>query len=131
MDRTRFRSVAPSVRSARLVPVLCDALEVLARQEGVVARWQALACGVTAGALKARVNGGRWQRIHPGVYAAFSGPPSREALLWAAVLRAGPEAVLSPHTAAELDGLTDDVRPEVHVTLPSDRHVTLRAPAAE
>ncbi|GAA2105603.1 hypothetical protein [Actinomadura alba] len=105
--------------------------EVLARQEGVVARWQALACGLTVGALKARVNGGRWQRIYPGVYAAFSGPPSRRALLWAAVLRAGRDAVLSHHTAAELDGLTEDARPEVHVTIPSDRCVTLRPLAAE
>ncbi|MBC6459638.1 hypothetical protein [Actinomadura sp. HBU206391] len=105
--------------------------EVLARQEGVVARWQVLACGLTAGALKARVSGGRWQRIYAGVYAAFSGPPSRGAILWAAVLRAGPDAVLSHHTAAELDGLTDDVRPEVHVTVPSDRYVTVQPPAAD
>src|SRR4051812_23203293 len=63
--------------------------QVLARQHGVIARWQALACGLTDEGLRARVSGGRWQRVFRGVYAAFSGPLPRESVLWAAVLRAG------------------------------------------
>jgi hypothetical protein len=46
----------------------------------------------------------RWRRLHPGVYAAFSGQPGRDPVLWAAVLRAGPRAILSHETAAELHG---------------------------
>src|SRR5258707_15587115 len=36
----------------------------------------------------------------------FGGPRTREAQLWAVALRAGPNAALSRHTAAELYGLT-------------------------
>ncbi|MEV5704579.1 type IV toxin-antitoxin system AbiEi family antitoxin domain-containing protein [Actinoallomurus sp. NPDC052274] len=97
--------------------------EVLVRQHGVIARWQALACGLSEAALRARVGTGRWQRIFTGVYAAFSGPLSREAVLWAVVLRAGPGATLSHRTAAELEGLVDDVRGPIHVTVGRDRTV--------
>jgi hypothetical protein len=102
--------------------------ETLARQEGVIARWQVKVCGLTDGGLKSRVRSGRWRRLHPGVYASFSGPPPRRALLWAAVLRAGPGAVLSHHTAAELDGLADDAERSIHVTVGSDRCVSLEPP---
>ncbi|MFL6052544.1 MAG: hypothetical protein ACJ72W_06455, partial [Actinoallomurus sp.] len=74
-------------------------------------------------ALRARVNGGRWHRIFSGVYAAFSGPLPRDALLWAAVLRAGEGDVLSHRTAAELDGLVDDVRAPIHITVARGRNV--------
>ena len=49
---------------------------------------------------------GRWQVMHRGVYAAFNGTATRRAELWGALLRAGPDAVLSHQTAAELYGLT-------------------------
>jgi hypothetical protein len=61
---------------------------------------------------------GRWRRLHFGVYAAFTGQPPRPAVLWAAVLRAGPRALLSHDTAAELDGLTDKPSSLIHLTLP-------------
>jgi hypothetical protein len=43
--------------------------------------------------------------------------------LWAAVLRAGPEAVLSHQTAAELHGIGHQVA-VIHVTVPPGRQVT-------
>jgi hypothetical protein len=55
--------------------------------------------------IKRRLERGRWQQLHWGVYAVFTGPPPRQAWLWAAVLRAGPGTVLSHLTAAELHGL--------------------------
>jgi hypothetical protein len=61
---------------------------------------------------------GRWQRLHFGVYAAFTGQPPRLAVLWAAVLRAGPRAILSHETAAELDGLAEKPGKLVHLTVP-------------
>jgi hypothetical protein len=67
------------------------------------------------------VRGGRWQRLGVGVYAAFTGKPPRPALLWAAVLRAGPGSLLSHESAAELDGLLQPAR-LIHVTVPSARH---------
>ena len=62
--------------------------------------------------------------LQRGVYATFSGKPSREAELWAAVLRVGPEAVLSHQTAAELDGLTSTRSPVIHVSVPLSKHVS-------
>jgi hypothetical protein len=66
--------------------------------------------------------GGRWQRLHFGVYAAFTGEPPREAVLWAAVLCAGPRSILSHETAAELDGLLDKRSKLIHVTVPQPQH---------
>jgi hypothetical protein len=43
--------------------------------------------------------------------------------MWAAVLRAGPNAVLSHQSSAELIGLVDEADPLIHVTVPSDRRV--------
>ena len=63
---------------------------------------------------------GRWQRMQQGVYGTFTGPPCREAQLWAVLLRAGPEAVLSHHTAAALSGLASDQGSPTHVIVPRD-----------
>jgi hypothetical protein len=43
--------------------------------------------------------------------------------LWAAVLYAGPGALLSHQTAAEVLGLTEDRSPVIHVTVPGGRRV--------
>ncbi len=92
-------------------------------QRGVVTRQQALDAGLTRNAIQARVDSGRWQRIYPGVFAMFSGEPGRGAVLWAAVLRAGPGATLSHQTAAELYGITRMPSELIHVTIPDDRRV--------
>lgn len=103
--------------------LLADARALLREQHGVITRQQALAAGLSSKAIRARLDGGRWQRLQTGVYATFSGEPPRPALLWAAVLRAGPEAVLSHQTAAELHGLLDVPAPLIHVTVPSGSRV--------
>jgi hypothetical protein len=69
------------------------------------------------------VTWGHWQRLQFGVYAAFTGEPPREALLWGAVLRAGPLSILSHETAAELDGLLDRRSKLLHVTIPARQHM--------
>ena len=61
---------------------------------------------------------GRWQRLHKGVFATFSGPVPRLAGLWAAVLRAGDNAVISHHTAAEIWKLSDEPSSSIHVSVP-------------
>jgi hypothetical protein len=93
------------------------------RQRGVVSRSQALRAGLSTDMIKFRVRSGRWQQLHPGVYATFTGVPGRGAWLWAAVLSAGPGAVLSFQTAAELHGLADIPTNPIHVTVPRQRHV--------
>jgi len=53
-----------------------------------------------------------------GVYAAFTGRPQPQGELWAVLLRAGPEAVLSHQSAAEMWDLLNGPGPVVHVTVP-------------
>jgi predicted transcriptional regulator of viral defense system len=98
--------------------------ELLWFQRGVLSRQQALANGLSADAVKSRVRYGRWQRLHNGVYTVFTGPLPRQSLLWAAVLRAGPGAMLSYQTAAELSGLVDEPSTLIHVTIPHDRRLS-------
>jgi len=88
-----------------------------------MARWQAADVTLAPAVIDALLRQGRWQPLYRGVYAAFTGRPPRKCLLWAAVLRAGPGAVLSHQTAAELDGLTDQPSKIVHVTIGHDRRV--------
>jgi hypothetical protein len=95
-----------------------ECLRLLDRQDGVIAVGQAVAAGVSAKAVRARVRAGRWQVMQRGVYAAFTGRPSRRAELWAVLLRAGPGAVLSHQSAAEVWGLLNGPGPVVHVTVP-------------
>src|SRR5580693_1737929 len=93
-------------------------------QAGVVTRQQALGAGMSDGAIVARIKFGRWRRVHFGVYATFTGPMTRDAQLWAAVLAAGPGAQLSHETAAEINRLTDRQSPFIHVTIPASRRIT-------
>src|SRR5215469_9421007 len=103
---------------------LTRARDLLHCQRGVLTRAQALDAGLTDKAIAVRLRNGRWQRLHTGVYATFSGEPPRDAQLWAAVLRAGPASALSHHTAAELYGLLATPAPMIHVTVPSGSPVT-------
>ncbi len=107
-----------------MVSEVPSALRNLARhQYGVVSRPQAIRAGLSPDVVRFRITSGRWQRLHPGVYATFSGIPGRGAWLWAALLAAGPGAVLSYETAAELHGLADKPHNPIHVTVPRQRHV--------
>jgi predicted transcriptional regulator of viral defense system len=99
------------------------AAEMAQWQSGIVSRQQLLDAGLSAQLIKRRLGRGRWQQLHWGVYAAFTGPPPRAAWLWAAVLRAGPGAVLSHLTAAELHGLLDPPAEAIFVTVPSTRRI--------
>jgi hypothetical protein len=99
--------------------------ELADRQRGVITRRQALSAGLTTDLIESRLERGRWQRLHTGIYAVFTGVPDRETTLWAAVLRAGPGAALSYQTAGELDGLIDKPASVIHVTVPASRRVTM------
>lgn len=92
-------------------------------QLGVLSRAQILDAGLSRAVIAARLDRGSWQRLFPGVYAGFSGEPARAAMLWAAVLHAGPGAMLSHQTAAELDHLTDATSSRMHLTVPRCRRV--------
>ena len=110
--------------AGRVLSDLPNALRELAElQSGVISRQQASQAGVSSDAIAWRLRRGRWQQVQRGVYAVFSGQPDRRATLWSAVLRAGPGAVLSHQTAAELAGLADGPSGLVHLTVPTARRV--------
>ena len=92
--------------------------ELLAIQGRAVSRRQGAEAGINPRAMRRRVTCGRWQRLQRGVYAAYSGEPARETMLWAALLRAGPGAVLSHQTAAERHGLIDGASSLITITVP-------------
>src|SRR5262245_52401335 len=104
------------------VPLLLT--EIAQFQRGVICRSQVLDAGLSTELIKYRLERGRWQRLHRGVYATFNGSVDRQTKLWAAVLRAGAGAALSHQTAAELDGLTDKPTPSIHITIPATRRAT-------
>ena len=108
------------------IPDECAAL--IALQRGVIGRGQAIDHKLPSTSIGTLLRTKRWQPLHRGVYAAFTGPPSRTALCWSALIRAGPEAILSHQTAAELYGLADPRGPSdapIHVTVPRNRNPTL------
>jgi hypothetical protein len=97
--------------------------DLLQRQSGVLTRAQALSHGMTRKQIEVQLGSGRWQRLHPGVYATFTGDPQRSARLWGAVLRAGDQAALSHQTAAGLHGLMVTPATAIHVMVPSGQLV--------
>jgi hypothetical protein len=90
-------------------------------QDGIVTRRQLISAGLTPGVARREVVARRWRRLHPGVYATFTGPVPDQARIWAALLRAGPAAAASHRTALWLWGVIHE-RPEpVDVAIPHDR----------
>jgi hypothetical protein len=114
---------APKLSSATAAKLV--ALDHRARdQYGMVSRRQLLAAGWTSSEIAHRVRSGRWQTVHPGVYAAFTGELCFEARVWAALLLTGPDAVASHTTAARLQGLTDHDPEVIDLTVPHDSRIT-------
>jgi hypothetical protein len=69
--------------------------QLLADQSGVLARWQALAGGLTKAAWEWRRDRGAWQTVLPGIIVAHSGEMTFEQKVQAAVLYGGPGAAVS------------------------------------
>lgn len=96
--------------------------ELTAAQGKAIARRQGSAASIDPQTMRNRIRSGRWQQLQRGVYATFSGEPTRETVLWGALLRAGPGAVLSHQTAAERHGLVDEPSFPIAITVPVSRH---------
>lgn len=84
-------------------------------QHGVVARRQLRAAGVRSDALRRRVDQGRLIELSPRVLRVAGAPASETSQLSAAMLDAGPDAVLSHWTAAARWGLPGFRLVPVHV----------------
>lgn len=97
--------------------------DVAVAQAGVLSRADVAARGVSDAVIRRAVQRGKWRRVHPRVYAVSPTPLSRDGLLWAALLYAGPGATLSHETAAEMWGLDEPRGATVHATIPVTRRV--------
>jgi hypothetical protein len=95
--------------------------ELTARQHGVIARRQLCALHIGRGATARRLQRGSLHLLHPGVYAVGHRRLSPQGRWMAAVLAAGPAAVLSHRSAAALWGLPPAFSGESEVTVPSRR----------
>jgi hypothetical protein len=77
-----------------------------AKQHGLIARGQALECGMTVRVVDYRIrDGGPWQTLLPGVYLTHGGRPTDEQREMAALLYAGPRSVLTGAAALRRHGL--------------------------
>lgn len=90
--------------------------DLAAAQHGVVARRQLLEAGLTARKVDGRVARGELVLLHRGVYALGHRQLRRQGLWLAAVLAAGPGAVLSHRSAAALYAIRQSNRARIDVT---------------
>lgn len=94
----------------------------LREQDHVISRQQALACGLTEGALRHRIRpGGPWQRLLPGTYLTQNGRPTVSQKEMAALLHAGPGGVLTGPAALRLLGITSAEPGRFDVLVPASR----------
>jgi len=118
----RWRAAAPLCSLGCMpIDIPPQAHELLTAQGKAIARYQGMEAGLDPRSVRGKVSSARWQRLQRGVYAAFSGDPARETMLWAALLRAGPDAVLSHQTAAERHGLIDTPAALITITVPASK----------
>jgi very-short-patch-repair endonuclease len=95
-----------------------DVAALANRQHGVVSRPQLLEIGLGERAIEHRITRGLLHPIHRGVYAVGHGPQTREARWLAAVLAAGPDAVLGFRFGAALWCMRNTSRLAVEVITP-------------
>jgi len=100
----------------------------LHRQDGLITRRQALAAGLSRGAIEHRLRRGRWQAVVPGIYATFSGQLTTSQRWKTGLLYGGPNCLLGGSTAARLHGLHQVPGSRaVHLLLPHGVHRPGRA----
>lgn len=92
-------------------------------QAGVVTSAQLVAAGADDAWISRQVRAGRWQRLHQGVLATYSGPVLWRSRAWGAVLYAGPGAALSHESAAYRHDLAATAPRLLDVVVPANRRV--------
>lgn len=96
--------------------------ELLRKQHQVIARRQIITCGMTEGALRARIRpGGAWQRLLPGVYLAVTGTPTADQRDMAGLLYAGPGSIITAVAALRRLGLRAPRIDVIDVLVPAAR----------
>jgi very-short-patch-repair endonuclease/predicted transcriptional regulator of viral defense system len=113
------RRIHPGERGENVAHPDATLARLAAAQHGVVARRQLLATGIASSMIDRRVASGHLVPLHRGVFAVGHARLHRNGYWVAAVLAAGPGAVLSHRDAAALHGLRppgDRARYEVTTT---------------
>ncbi|MFP5021671.1 DUF559 domain-containing protein [Pseudonocardia phyllosphaerae] len=95
-----------------------DLVDLVARQDGVVARRQALACGVSTRTIARRRGAGGWRELHPGVYLVAGHRLTADGRVRAAALWGGDDAVVSGIAAAYWLGMWERPPERIELTLP-------------
>jgi hypothetical protein len=94
---------------------------LLPTQYGVIARWQALGCGLTPKAIDYRLRpGGPWRAMLPGVYLTMTGTPTVEQRDMAALLYAGSHSVITGAVAVRRHHLSCAGLDVIDVLIPAD-----------
>jgi hypothetical protein len=111
-------------------------LELARRQAGNVSRSQLLAAGLTSGGIDRRLRNGTLVTRYTGVYCLVPARQDAQAVIHAAVLAGGSDAVASHATAAFLWGFLQRYEPPPEISLPTGdrrpRHiVTHRCPSLQ
>src|SRR5579875_4097378 len=91
------------------------------RQHGRITWAQLMSLGAPRGTIGTWIRDGRLTRVLPRVYAVGHTAPSQAADLWAAVLYAGPGAMLSHASAAHHRGLIMYPPGVIHVSTPREK----------
>jgi hypothetical protein len=92
-------------------------------QFDVVARSQALECGMTRGTIEYRLRpDGPWRQILPGVYLTVTGSVSQEQRETAALLYAGPQSVITGPVAVRRHNLRCTGLNVLDVLVPTGNH---------
>jgi hypothetical protein len=100
---------------------------LLRLQYNVVARSQALECGLTRGAITHRLRpGGPWHQVLPGVYLAMTGTATADQRDIAALLYAGPQSVITGPVAVRRHNIRCAGLNVLDVLVPADTRQGLR-----
>lgn len=96
------------------------------RQVGVVHREQLAGLGCSPGWVSAQLAASRWSAVGTKVILLQNAPPTRDQLMWLAVLDAESLVTLGSHTALELAGFAGLAREaaEIHLIVPRGAKVT-------
>lgn len=99
--------------------------DLLAEQAGVIARRQAIECGLTKTDIARLLRRREWVAVHEGVYVDHTGPLTWLQRAWAAVLFSWPAALShdSALRAAEGPGRRDRDTGTIHVSVNGERHL--------
>lgn len=98
-----------------------DWLALVEHQDGAFSRAQAAHFEISDSMIRAKVDGGLWQRVHPSTYVAHNSQLSFRTRAWAAVLWSGPSTLISHRAAGYLVGLLDQPPAVIDVSVPASR----------